>query len=77
VGLKIKLPLEFYIKWTACVLALVHVYLIAHDVTPYYKYTGLINAGLWVWLSILWREPSIIMLNTIMILIYLKGMLHL
>jgi hypothetical protein len=76
-GLKIRQPLEFYIKWTACSLALAHVYLIAHDITPYYKYTGLITAGLWVWLSVLWGEPSMIILNTIMILLYIKGLLQL
>jgi hypothetical protein len=76
-GVNIKQSLEFYIKWTACVIALLHVYLVAHDIAPYYKYTGLINAGLWVWVSVLWREPSVIILNTIMIIIYIKGLLFL
>ena len=66
-------PLDFYIKWAASFIALLHVYLTAHDIAPYYKFSGILNASLWVWLSLLWREPSLILLNTIMVSIYLKG----
>jgi len=68
-------PLDFYLKWSASFVALLHVYLVAHDVTPYYKFSGLTAAILWVWISILWREPSLILLNLIMIGIYIKGLL--
>lgn len=68
-------PLDFYIKWTASCVALLHVYLVSHDIAPYYKFSGLTAAMLWVWISILWREPSLIILNLIMIAIYIKGLL--
>jgi hypothetical protein len=67
-------PLEFYLKWIASAIALFHVYLTAYDVYPYYKISGLTNAGMWIWLSIIWREPSLIILNTIMALIYVRGL---
>ena len=69
--------LDFYIKWIATAVALIHVYLTAHDIMPYYKYTGIIAAGLWLWLGVLWRQPSVIILNTIMVLLYLQGILGL
>lgn len=65
--------LEFWIKWTASPMALVHVYVTAHDIAPWYKYTGVICALLWLWLGYLWRQPSLMILNVIMVLIYLKG----
>ena len=68
-------PLDFYIKWLATFVALTHVFLTAHDVAPYYKFSGLLNASLWVLLSFLWREPSLIMLNLIMVAIYIHGLI--
>lgn len=68
-------PLDFYIKWLATIVALVHVICTAHDVYPYYKFTGLLTASLWILLSFLWKEPSLIILNVIMAAIYIHGIL--
>ena len=65
--------LDFYVKWSATIMALVHVWLISHDVQPWYKYTGVTQAALWLWLGLLWRQPSVIILNVVMIAMYLKG----
>lgn len=74
-GIMFNKPLDFYIKWLATIVALIHVVFTAHDITPYYKFTGLFAAGLWIVLSFLWREPSLIILNVIMALIYIHGIL--
>ena len=66
-------PLDFYVKWLATIVALGHVILTAHDVYPYYKFTGLLSASLWILLSFLWKEPSLIILNLIMAVIYIHG----
>ena len=68
-------PLDFYIKWSASCVALLHVYLTAHDFYPYYKFSGLLNVSLWIILSLLWREPSLIIMNLIMAAIYIHGMI--
>ena len=65
--------LDFYVKYTATALTLLHVYLTAHDIMPYYKFSGLAVALLWTWLGQLWREPSMIFLNLVLAAIYLKG----
>ena len=68
-------PLDFWIKWIAAALALVHVYVTAHDIYPWYKFSGITTALLWTWLGYLWRQNVLIVLNIIMIVIYLKGIL--
>ena len=70
-------PLDFWVKWSATIMALIHVWFISHDIEPWYKYTGVTQAGLWLWLGVLWRQPSIILLNIIMIAIYVKGIIGL
>ena len=69
--------LDFYVKWSATIMALIHVWLISHDIQPYYKYTGVFQASLWLWLGLLWRQPSVILLNVVMIGIYIKGIIGL
>jgi uncharacterized membrane protein len=66
-------PLDFWIKWSASVLTLVHVYVTAHDFAPYYKFTGIACSILWTILGILWRQPSVYLLNAILVLIYIVG----
>lgn len=68
-------PIDFYIKWAATVFALITVYLTSHDYVPLNKYFGLVTAGLWLWLGILWRQPSMWILNVIMLAMYLSGII--
>lgn len=65
---------EYWMEWVTSALSLTHVYLVAHDVAPYYKFSGILIALLWFVLAILWKKPSLILLNFIMICIYLWGM---
>lgn len=68
-------PLDFYVKWSATVFSLVTVYLTSHDFVPLNKYFGLITALLWLWLGILWKQPSMWILNIIMFAMYLSGII--
>lgn len=69
--------LDFWVKYSATGLTLVHVYFTAHDFAPWYKVTGLTVALLWSWLGYLWREPSMIWLNLFLAALYVKGMVGL
>lgn len=69
--------LDFWLKYTATAITLVHVYLTAHDIGPWYKFTGLTVALLWSWVGHLWKEPSMIYLNLFLAALYIKGMLGL
>ena len=69
-------PIDFYVKWAATVFALLTVYLTSHDYVPINKYFGLFTAILWGWLGLLWRQPSMWILNLIMIVMYLSGILQ-
>ena len=68
-------PLDFWVKYLATALTLLHVYLTAHDVAPWYKVTGLTVASLWSYTGHLWKEPSMIFLNLFLAAIYVKGIL--
>ena len=67
--------LDWWVKWIATAVGLIHVIAVANDVYPYYKFTGLLTAVLWTWLGQLWREPSMIILNVVIMAIYLQGII--
>ena len=67
--------LDWWVKWIATAIGLIHVIAVANDVYPYYKFTGLLTAVLWTWLGQLWREPSMIILNLVIMAIYLQGII--
>ncbi len=67
--------LDWWVKWIATAVGLIHVIAVANDVYPYYKFTGLLTAILWTWLGQLWREPSMIILNVVIMAIYLQGII--
>lgn len=66
--------LAFYVKWASTILTLVHVGLVSYDITPAYKFTGISVGLLWMWLGYLWREPSLVVLNLILNIIYFAGL---
>jgi hypothetical protein len=67
--------IQYWMEWATSALSLTHVYLVAHDVIPYYKFTGIAIATLWLVLAVMWRKTSLILLNAIMIAIYIQGMM--
>jgi hypothetical protein len=71
-----KITVEFVVKWLATVFALITVYLTSHDIIPLNKYMGILTAFLWMWLGFMWKQPSIIMLNIIMLGLYINGLLR-
>lgn len=66
-------PISFYVKWTGTFCALLTVYLTSHDIIPLNKYVGTFTAFIWLWLGVLWKQPSMWILNIIMVALYLKG----
>ena len=70
-----KITVEFVVKWLATVFALITVYLTSHDMIPINKYMGILTAFLWMWLGFMWKQPSMWVLNIIMLFLYINGLL--
>jgi hypothetical protein len=68
-------PLSFYVKWSGTFFALLTVYLTSHDIVPLNKYIGTFTAVIWLWLGVIWKQPSMWILNIIMVALYIKGIL--
>ena len=69
-----KITTEFVVKWSATLFALITVYLTSHDIIPLNKYMGIMTAFLWMWLGFIWKQPSMWVLNIIMLVLYINGL---
>ena len=69
-----KKEIVFYLKWLATVITIAGA--ICTSINLYPLGPGLLNLGAFVWLivSIMWREWSLIVINATLLLIYTVGL---
>lgn len=62
-----KYTLDWYIKWIASIMILCSLALRAAG--PEYRmldiYFGWVGIGLWIWVSVIWQDRALIMLNVV------------
>jgi len=65
--------LEWILKWGATALILIATVATSFDFTPLNKWLFLIGSLCWAWVGYLWRQPSLLVLNSITSAIYIAG----
>ena len=70
-----KKEIVFYLKWIATVITIVGA--VCTSINLYPLGPALLNLGAFVWLivSIMWREWSLIVINATLLLIYTVGLI--
>ena len=70
-----KKEIVFYLKWLATFVTIIGA--VATSVNMYPLGPALLNVGAFIWLivSILWKEWSLIVINATLLLIYTVGLL--
>jgi hypothetical protein len=70
-----KKKLDFYIKWLATAVTIAGAILVSLNLYPHGP--ALLNLGalLWLIVSIMWREWSLIIINATLLLIYTVGLI--
>jgi hypothetical protein len=68
--------LDFYLKWLAMVVVILATLATAFDVNPINKVLFLAGCMLWTWVGVLWRQPSVWVLNIFCGLVYIAGLLN-
>jgi hypothetical protein len=68
--------IDWYLKWAATSLICVGALLISLDIYPIGPIVSNVGTLLWLIVSIMWREKSLIVVNTVVFLIYTSGLLY-
>ena len=64
-----------WMAWTASSVLVIGSILAAFNIHPLYIWVFLLANGLWTITSILWREPSLFLLNFGVLTIYIVGLI--
>jgi len=64
------------LKWTACIILIVELMLTSYNIYPLNLYFMVIGTFLWIMVSFLWKETSLMILNIIACLIGLSGIVN-
>ena len=69
------MKLDFYLKWTATAFICLGALLISLDIYPLGPIVSLIGTAIWLVVSVMWRERSLIIVNTVVLIIYSVGLI--
>ena len=66
---------DFYLKWFATAVIVLATMANAFDVHPLNKILFLVGSGLWAWVGLMWKQPSLWGLNAFCMAVYVIGLL--
>jgi len=64
------------IKWTGSVFIIISMILTASNIYPYNLYTAIPGTLLWIYVSFMWNDKSLIAMNFTALTIYMLGIIN-
>ena len=68
-------PLSWYIKWISSIILIIGMIFTANNIYPYNLFLHFIGITGWLWVSVLWNDRSLIVLNAVALAIFANGMI--
>mgnify|MGYP001189007868 CR=1 FL=1 len=68
-------PFLWFVKWTSSIFLIIGMILTAYNIFPYNLYFHVVGLAGWLSVSIIWNDRSLIMLNTVALVIYAIGII--
>ena len=70
-----KYTVDWYVKWVACIFILAALSMRGLDGLQIYDLCfSIIGIGLWLWVSIVWKDSALVMLNGVGLLFLLRNL---
>ena len=66
-------PLSWYLKWASSFVLIIAMILTTNDLYPYNMFLQLIGLAGWLWVSIIWNDRALIIVNAVAVAIFLNG----
>ena len=71
--LKHQYPLGWYIKWISSIILIVGMIFTANNVYPLNLFFHIIGLSGWLWVSIIWNDRALIVVNAVAVAIFANG----
>ena len=66
-------PLSWYVKWASSLVLIVAMIMTTNNLYPYNMYLQFVGVSGWLWVSIMWNDRSLIVVNAVACAIFLNG----
>ena len=66
-------PLSWYLKWASSFVLIIAMILTTNNLYPYNMFLQLIGLAGWLWVSIIWNDRALIIVNAVAVAIFLNG----
>ena len=66
-------PLSWYLKWASSFILIFAMILTTNDLYPYNMFLQTIGVAGWLWVSIIWNDRALIIVNAVAVAIFLNG----
>jgi|TARA_B100001540_G_C15669217_1_gene579326 hypothetical protein len=66
-------PLSWWLKWASSFVLILAMILTTNDLYPYNMFLQCIGVAGWLWVSIIWNDRALIIVNAVAVAIFLNG----
>ncbi len=64
------------IKWVGSIIIILSMILTASNIYPYNLYTAIPGTLIWIYVSFMWNDKSLIAMNLVALTIYMLGIIN-
>ena len=69
-------PLSWYLTWASSFVLIIAMIQTTNDLYPYNMFLQLIGLAGWLWVSIIWNDRALIIVNAVAVAIFLNGIVN-
>ena len=69
-------PLSWWLKWVSSVILIFAMILTTNNLYPYNMFLQFVGVSGWLWVSIIWNDRALIVVNAVATSIFLNGIFN-
>ena len=66
-------PLSWWLKWVSSLILILSMILTTNNLYPYNMFLQFLGVGGWLWVSIIWNDRALIVVNAVACAVFLNG----
>ena len=66
-------PFSWWLKWVSSIILIFAMIMTTHNLYPYNMFLQFLGVGGWLWVSVIWNDRALIVVNAVAVAIFLNG----
>ena len=66
-------PFSWWLKWASSLVLIVAMIATTNNLYPYNMFLQFVGIGGWLWVSIIWNDRALIVVNAVAVAIFMNG----